>query len=138
MSFFLLLIVRSLTLCDLRCYVLRVPLICIHTMCYYSSPYTHIVLSVIYIIYLSVSCSLLFIDLYSLFIFYVNHLFPNFYLYSLFVIKKNPHSLFFSLVRFLFLFLFILSQFIIHAYTPQSSSTILFYAQIYSTTLAKF
>jgi len=27
MSFFLLLIVRSLTLCDLRCYVLRVPLI---------------------------------------------------------------------------------------------------------------
>jgi len=30
MSFFLLLILRSLTHCDLRCYVLRVPLICIY------------------------------------------------------------------------------------------------------------
>jgi len=36
MSFFLLLIVRSLTHCDLRCYVLRVPLIFIYNMCYFT------------------------------------------------------------------------------------------------------
>jgi len=87
MSFFLLLILRSLiAICGVMCCVyLSFVFIYIIYVLYIPPPYTsmtHSAIHYIYIllsIYLSVSCSLLFMDLYSLFIFYVNHLFPNFY-----------------------------------------------------------